>query len=134
MSRTDAERMHDIQAAIARCMVYRDSLDSEELGEMAYDAILRNLAVIGEAVKALPDDFKREHAGTPWPSIAGLRNVVVHEYFRVNPDLIRDIVDNQFGNPYSTSSDVKSPGSIPNASGRHDRFAAEGRGFTVRSM
>jgi uncharacterized protein with HEPN domain len=53
------------------------------------------VAVIGEAVKALPDDFKREHAGTPWPSIAGLRNVVVHEYFRVNPDLIRDIVDNQ---------------------------------------
>lgn len=36
--------------------------------EMAYDAILRNMAVIGEAVKALPDDFRREHAGTPWPS------------------------------------------------------------------
>lgn len=33
--------------------------------------------------------------GTPWNSIAGLRNVVVHEYFRVNPDLIRDILDNQ---------------------------------------
>jgi uncharacterized protein with HEPN domain len=31
----------------------------------------------------------------PWSSIAGLRNVVVHEYFRVDPDLIRDIVDNQ---------------------------------------
>lgn len=30
----------------------------------------------------------------PWASIAGLRNVVVHEYFRVNPDLILDIVDN----------------------------------------
>ena len=87
--------MEDIQAAIARCMVYRDRLDSAELGEMAYDAILRNLAVIGEAVKALPDDFKRDHAGIPWPSIAGLRNVVVHEYVRVDPDLIRDIVDNQ---------------------------------------
>ena len=87
--------MEDIQAAIARCMVYRDRLDSAELGEMAYDAILRNLAVIGEAVKALPDDFKRDRAGIPWPSIAGLRNVVVHEYFRVDPDMIRDIVDNQ---------------------------------------
>jgi len=76
-------------------MTYRDRLGSAELGEMAYDAILRNLAVIGEAVKALPDDFKRDHPGTPWPSIAGLRNVVVHEYFRVNPDMIRDIVDNQ---------------------------------------
>ncbi|WP_084653158.1 HepT-like ribonuclease domain-containing protein [Nocardioides insulae] len=35
--------------------------------------------------------------GVPWAAIAGLRNVVVHEYFRVNPDLIRDIVDNQLG-------------------------------------
>lgn len=62
---------------------------------MAYDAVLRNLAVVGEAVRSLPDDFKQEHADTPWASIAGLRNVVVHEYFRVNPDMIRDIVDNQ---------------------------------------
>ena len=54
MSRTDSERMGDIHAAIARCMAYRDHLDSAELGDMAYDAILRNLAVIGEAVKALP--------------------------------------------------------------------------------
>lgn len=46
-------------------------------------------------MKALPDNFKQERPGTPWASIAGLRNVVVHEYFRVNPDLIRDIVDNQ---------------------------------------
>ena len=46
-------------------------------------------------MKSLPDDFKQEHADTPWASIAGLRNVVVHEYFRVNPDMIRDIVDNQ---------------------------------------
>lgn len=62
---------------------------------MAYDAELRNLAVVGEAVKSLPVDFKQEQAHIAWASIAGLRNVVVHEYFRVNPDIIRDIVDNQ---------------------------------------
>ena len=95
MSRSDEERLEDIRAAIARCIAYRDHLDSAELGAMAYDAILRNLAVIGEAVRSLPNDFKEGHPGTSWPSIAGLRNVVVHEYFRVNPDLIRDIVDNQ---------------------------------------
>lgn len=76
-------------------MAYRDHLDSVEFGAMAYDAVLRNLAVIGEAVKALPDEFKVEHAGVPWSSIAGLRNVVVHEYFRVDPDMVRDIVDHQ---------------------------------------
>ena len=77
MSRSDAERLEDIRAAISRCITYRDHLDSAELGSMAYDAVLRNLAVIGEAVKSLPNDFK------------------LHEYFRVNPDMIRDIVDNQ---------------------------------------
>ena len=95
MSRSDAERLDDIRAAISRCIAYGDHLDSAELGSMAYDAVPRNLAVVGEAVRSLPDNFKQEHADTPWASIAGLRNVVVHEDFRVNPDMIRDIVDNQ---------------------------------------
>ncbi|QGN32122.1 DUF86 domain-containing protein [Microlunatus sp. Gsoil 973] len=95
MSRTDAERLADIRAAISRCVAYRDHLDSAELGSMADDAVLPNLAVVGEAVKSLPEEFKLEHAGTPWASIAGLRNVVVHEYFRVDPEMIRDIVDHQ---------------------------------------
>jgi uncharacterized protein with HEPN domain len=51
---------------------------------MAYDAVLRNLAVIGEAVRSLPRETMPD---VPWASIAGLRNIVVHEYFRVNPDL-----------------------------------------------
>jgi hypothetical protein len=59
VSRSDAERLEDIRAAISRCIAYRDRLDSVELGPMAYDAILRNLAVIGEAVKSLPDTTTR---------------------------------------------------------------------------
>lgn len=93
MTRSEGERLEDIRAAIERCSSYRAFLDSPELGSMAYDAVLRNLAVIGEAVRALSDDFKQAHQEVTWPAIAGLRNVVVHEYFRVNPDLIRDILD-----------------------------------------
>ncbi|MEJ5946439.1 HepT-like ribonuclease domain-containing protein [Pseudokineococcus basanitobsidens] len=95
MTRADAERLQDIRSAITRCLAYRDHLESHEHAPMAYDAILRNLAVIGEAVRALPADLKREHPGIPWASIAGLRNVVVHEYFRVDTSMIRDVVDNQ---------------------------------------
>lgn len=62
---------------------------------MAYDAILRNLAVIGEAVRALPDSVTSSKPQVAWASIAGLRNVVVHEYFRVDPRLIIDIVDRE---------------------------------------
>ena len=56
MSRSDVELLEDIRALA--CIAYRDHLDSAELGSMAYDAVLRSLAVVGEAVKALPDDFK----------------------------------------------------------------------------
>ncbi len=94
MTREADERVRDILTAIERCFGYRDYLDSADHSAMAYDAVLRNLAVIGEAVRAMPGEFKAERPLTPWASIAGLRNIVIHEYFRVNLDLIRDIVDN----------------------------------------
>lgn len=106
MSRSDSERLVDILAAIERCVSYRDHLDSPEFGSMAYDAVLRNLAVIGEAVKSLPDEFKAERADVPWAAIAGLRNVVVHEYFRGNPGLIRDIVDNRLAELRAAAQDA----------------------------
>ena len=62
---------------------------------MAYDAVLRNLAVIGEAVRSLPSETRDRMPDVPWAAIAGLRNIVVHEYFRVNPDLILDLVDHR---------------------------------------
>lgn len=97
MSRSPQERFADIRTAIDRCLDYRSHLDDPHspLAPMAYDAILRNLAVIGEAVRALPDSATSELGDIPWASIAGLRNVVVHEYFRVEPALITDIIDRE---------------------------------------
>lgn len=60
---------------------------------MAYDAVLRKLAVIGGAARALPEEIKSGSADVPWASIAGQRNVVVHEYFRVDRAVVEDIVD-----------------------------------------
>jgi len=53
--------------------------------------------VIGEAIRSLPNETRQQMPDVPWAAIAGLRNIVVHEYFRVNPDLILDIVDHQLG-------------------------------------
>jgi uncharacterized protein with HEPN domain len=44
-------------------------------------------------VKSLPVDSKEHRPSVPWASIAGRRNIVVHEYFRANPHLIIDILD-----------------------------------------
>ncbi len=95
MNRRAEDRFADILTAIERVLSYRDSLSAEDaaISGMAYDAVLRNLAVIGEAVRALPDDFKASRAHVPWPAIAGMRNIVIHEYFRVDRDVILDIID-----------------------------------------
>lgn len=94
MSRDAGERFADILAAIERCRRYSEHLDDqdESIVAMASDAILRNLAVIGEAVRSLPDEVKSAAPTTPWMSIAGLRNIVIHEYFRVDGSLIEEIV------------------------------------------
>jgi uncharacterized protein with HEPN domain len=95
VTRSSQERFADILEAIQRCQDYEPYLRSHEFAKMAYDAVLRNLAVIGEAVRSLPSETRDEMPDIPWAAIAGLRNIVVHEYFRVNPDLILDLVDHE---------------------------------------
>lgn len=95
MTRSQNERFEDILAAIGRCQTYAPYLRDGPHQAMAYDAVLRNLAVIGEAVRALPPQARAAMPDTPWASIAGLRNIVIHEYFRVDADLVIDIIDNQ---------------------------------------
>lgn len=94
MTREPDLRRQDILDAVARCLDYQPHLMSSDraIAAMAYDAVLRNLAVIGEAVRALPKDVKSLAPAVPWASIAGLRNVVVHEYFRVDAATIVAIV------------------------------------------
>lgn len=97
MSRSIDERFDDILTSIDRCLSYRVDLDVPDprIASMAMDAVLRNLAVIGEAVRALPEGEKAALSGVPWASIAGLRNVVIHEYFRIDTEVIIDIVENE---------------------------------------
>jgi uncharacterized protein with HEPN domain len=56
------------------------------------DMIVRRIEIIGEAVKNLPADLKREHPEIPWRDIAGLRDIVVHQYFGLDLELIWDVV------------------------------------------
>ncbi|NRG39554.1 DUF86 domain-containing protein [Rathayibacter sp. VKM Ac-2835] len=97
MTRSPEDRFCDIHAAIDRCIEYRPYLSGADtaMAGMALDAVLRNLAVIGEAVRALPDSALAEFDGVPWAAIAGLRNVIIHEYFRIQPELIVEILDEE---------------------------------------
>lgn len=61
-----------------QCREYATHFGDEQLGERAFEAVLRDLAVMGEAVRALSDETKDAMPQVPWPAIAGLRNVVIH--------------------------------------------------------
>jgi uncharacterized protein with HEPN domain len=49
-----------------------------------HDAVIRQLMIIGEAAKNLPMDFRKKHSAVPWKTIAGMRDILVHEYFGVD--------------------------------------------------
>src|SRR5688572_12178718 len=51
------------------------------------DSVYRRLEIIGEAVKNLPGDYRKRHSEVPWKRIAGLRDVLIHQYFSVDAEL-----------------------------------------------
>lgn len=55
------------------------------------DSVIRRLEIIGEAVKNIPDDYKKSHTGIPWKQLAGLRDVLIHQYFGVDIELTWEI-------------------------------------------
>jgi len=52
------------------------------------DAVVRRLEIIGEAVKNLAEDFKKEYPYIPWNKAMATRNIIVHEYFGIDYSLI----------------------------------------------
>lgn len=62
------------------------------------DAVLRRLEIIGEAVKHLPDEIREDHPDVPWRQIAGMRHIIIHEYFGITLEMVwvvatEDILD-----------------------------------------
>lgn len=59
------------------------------------DAMIRRLEVIGEAVKNLPASFREKHPNIPWKQMAGMRDILIHEYFDVDLTLAWKVVKHE---------------------------------------
>lgn len=60
---------------------------------MVQDAVIRNFEVIGEAAKRIPDDFRDSHPEIPWRALAGLRDVLIHQYEGVSLSKVWDAIE-----------------------------------------
>ena len=60
-----------------------------------FHAVIRNLEIIGEAVKKLPDNIRSMQTNIEWRKIAGLRDILIHEYFSIDSDIVWDIITNK---------------------------------------
>ena len=83
-------RAEDILEAIAKIEQYVSGLSFEQFqaDQKTVDAVVRNLEVIGEAVRHLSAGHESLPAGIPWTDIAGIRNILIHEYFGVDLTII----------------------------------------------
>ncbi|VXD15515.1 conserved hypothetical protein [Planktothrix serta PCC 8927] len=61
---------------------------------MIQDAVMRNLEVMCESIRLLPDEWKASEPNTPWHRIVGFRNRLAHEYLGIDLEVIWDIVEN----------------------------------------
>lgn len=83
-------RVEDILEAIARIERYVEGLTFEQFqaDQKTVDAVIRNLEVIGEAVRHLAGQRESLPTGIPWEDIAGMRNVLIHAYFGVDLKIV----------------------------------------------
>ncbi|MBW4694611.1 MAG: DUF86 domain-containing protein [Lyngbya sp. HA4199-MV5] len=94
MSR-DSEALIDIIEAIKLISQYVEGVSPESLAANIekQDAILRRITIIGEATKRLSSDFKAQHPTIPWKQIAGMRDVLTHDYDEVDLDEVWTVVN-----------------------------------------
>jgi uncharacterized protein with HEPN domain len=83
MSRELRLYLADIQVACEKVLRYTNGMEFEQFlaDDRTFDAVLRNLQIIGEAVKNIPDDVRERNPEIEWRKIAGLRDVLAHTYF-----------------------------------------------------
>ena len=92
----DDSNLLDILNSARRIVRYCGNVAWEEFetNELLQDAVVRQLGIIGEAARRTSEDIRKAHPEIPWDDIIGMRNRLIHEYFRVDLRRVWDTVAN----------------------------------------
>lgn len=87
----------DIIGCCRKVQRYSTGMDftSFKADDRTYDAVIRNLELIGEAVKQLPDEARTKSPTVEWRKIAGMRDVLAHAYFGIDDVILWDVIQNK---------------------------------------
>ena len=86
--------LNDILQSINKINEYTQNMRYDEFinDEKTKDAVVRNLEIIGEATKNIPDEIKKKYPEVNWKSVAGMRDKLIHEYFGVDPKIVWETI------------------------------------------
>ena len=102
--RSDSLYVRDIKEAIDAIFSYTRGItfDDFKLDRMRYSAVIREFELIGEAVGNLADDVKENYPHIAWQDIRDFRNLLVHEYFGVDLEIVWNIIQSDLPSLYET--------------------------------
>ncbi len=97
MSRDLSLYLTDIINSVDRIKDYTRNMNYDDFVEdiKTYDAVIHNLQIIGEATKQVPEIIRQKYPDIPWRQVAGLRDVIAHTYFMVNPEIVWNILNTE---------------------------------------
>jgi uncharacterized protein with HEPN domain len=87
--------LHTLDAIDAAIEYIQDGHDAFFADRKTQDAVIRNIEVLGQAVKGLSAETRAQDESIPWRQIAGMRDKLIHEYFGVDLTLVWDVVERE---------------------------------------
>jgi uncharacterized protein with HEPN domain len=92
--RRDETYLLDILIAAKKALKFVEGLDRNgfEENEIIQNAVMRPLEIIGEASARVSKEFRKKHSDIPWAEMVGMRNRLIHEYFRIDFSAVWDTI------------------------------------------
>ena len=94
MMRTDETHLLDMLIAARKIKRFTEGLSQEAFNqsELHQSAVIREIQIIGEAARLITEETKAQHPEIQWTQIAGMRNRLIHEYFRISLKVVWQVI------------------------------------------